>query len=38
MHGGRAEGDADLTPLFHWNTKQVFIYLQAEYNTTQGVS
>lgn len=23
--------DADLTPLFNWNTKQVFIYLTAEY-------
>ncbi|KAF4597858.1 Signal peptidase subunit 3 [Pleurotus pulmonarius] len=28
---------ADLTPLFHWNTKQIFLYLQAEYNTTEGV-
>lgn len=26
--------DADLTPLFNWNTKQVFVYLTAEYNTT----
>ena len=24
--------DADLTPLFNWNTKQVFIYLTAEYD------
>lgn len=23
---------ADLTPLFNWNTKQVFVYLQADYN------
>lgn len=23
--------DADLTPLFNWNTKQVFVYLTAEY-------
>lgn len=23
--------DADLTPLFHWNTKQVFVYLTADY-------
>ncbi|KAI5480662.1 hypothetical protein MNV49_007589 [Pseudohyphozyma bogoriensis] len=23
----------DLTPLFHWNTKQVFLYLVAEYST-----
>lgn len=22
---------ADLTPLFHWNTKQIFVYLTAEY-------
>ncbi|KAL0956946.1 hypothetical protein HGRIS_003048 [Hohenbuehelia grisea] len=28
---------ADLTPLFHWNTKQVFVYLQAEYNNSKGV-
>lgn len=26
--------DADLSPLFNWNTKQVFVYLTAEYNTT----
>lgn len=24
--------DADLTPLFNWNTKQIFVYLQADYN------
>lgn len=24
--------DADLTPLFNWNTKQVFVYLQADYD------
>lgn len=24
--------DADLTPLFNWNTKQVFVYLTAEYD------
>lgn len=23
--------DADLTPLFNWNTKQIFVYLTAEY-------
>ncbi|TEB34630.1 signal peptidase 22 kDa subunit [Coprinellus micaceus] len=28
---------ADFTPLFNWNTKQIFIYLQAEYNSTLGV-
>lgn len=24
--------DADLTPLFNWNTKQVFVYLTASYD------
>ncbi|KDQ55700.1 hypothetical protein JAAARDRAFT_37115 [Jaapia argillacea MUCL 33604] len=28
---------ADLTPLFHWNTKQLFLYLQAEYTDAKGV-
>jgi len=28
--------DADLTPLFHWNTKQVFLYLSAEYTNNRG--
>jgi signal peptidase complex subunit 3 len=28
----------DLTPLFHWNTKQVFVYLNAEYMNAKGVS
>ncbi|KAI0338251.1 signal peptidase subunit [Trametopsis cervina] len=28
---------ADLTPLFNWNTKQLFLYLQAEYTNAQGV-
>lgn len=28
---------ADLTPLFHWNTKQLFLYLEAEYANAQGV-
>ncbi|KDR76270.1 hypothetical protein GALMADRAFT_96780 [Galerina marginata CBS 339.88] len=28
---------ADLTPLFHWNTKQLFLYLEAEYINKQGV-
>jgi len=27
----------DLTPLFHWNTKQLFIYITAEYNNSDGV-
>ncbi|KDQ12085.1 hypothetical protein BOTBODRAFT_34702 [Botryobasidium botryosum FD-172 SS1] len=29
---------ADLTPLFNWNTKQVFVYLVAEYTNAQGVN
>ncbi|KAI0743634.1 signal peptidase subunit [Daedaleopsis nitida] len=28
---------ADLTPLFNWNTKQLFLYVSAEYETKQGV-
>jgi len=28
----------DLTPLFNWNTKQLFLYLEAEYTDTKGVS
>jgi len=28
----------DLTPLFNWNTKQLFLYLEAEYKNTKGVS
>ncbi|KAF9650870.1 signal peptidase 22 kDa subunit [Thelephora ganbajun] len=27
---------ADLTSLFHWNTKQLFIYVTAEYNNSDG--
>lgn len=27
---------ADLTPLFNWNTKQVFVYLTAEYQGADG--
>ena len=27
----------DLTPLFNWNTKQLFLYLGAEYTNEQGV-
>ncbi|KAG2154449.1 signal peptidase 22 kDa subunit [Suillus bovinus] len=29
---------ADLTPLFHWNTKQLFVYLEAEYTNAQGIN
>ncbi|PFH53084.1 hypothetical protein AMATHDRAFT_45715 [Amanita thiersii Skay4041] len=29
--------NADLSPLFHWNTKQLFVYLEAEYNNTKSV-
>lgn len=29
--------DLDLTPLFNWNTKQLFLYVQAEYTNAQGV-
>lgn len=29
--------DADLAPLFHWNTKQVFVYLAADYSTPDHV-
>ncbi|KAF8807003.1 signal peptidase 22 kDa subunit [Phlegmacium glaucopus] len=28
---------ADLTPLFNWNTKQLFLYLEAEYDNAKGV-
>ncbi|KAI0301037.1 signal peptidase subunit [Multifurca ochricompacta] len=28
---------ADLTPLFNWNTKQLFVYLEAEYTNAKGV-
>ena len=26
-----------MTPLFNWNTKQLFLYLQAEYVDAKGV-
>ncbi|KAF9227111.1 signal peptidase 22 kDa subunit [Gyrodon lividus] len=29
---------ADLRPLFNWNTKQLFVYLEAEYTNVQGVN
>jgi len=28
---------ADLSPLFHWNTKQLFVYIEAEYTNAKGV-
>ncbi|KAI0267042.1 signal peptidase 22 kDa subunit [Gloeopeniophorella convolvens] len=28
---------ADLTTLFNWNTKQLFVYLEAEYTNAKGV-
>ena len=28
----------DLTPLFNWNTKQLFLYVSAEYENKRGVS
>jgi len=28
----------DFTPLFNWNTKQLFVYLEAEYTNAQGVN
>lgn len=28
---------ADLSPLFNWNTKQLFLYLDAEYTNAKGV-
>ncbi|CAI4624813.1 BAQ_1a_G0035510.mRNA.1.CDS.1 [Saccharomyces cerevisiae] len=30
--------NTDLTPLFNWNTKQVFVYLTAEYNSTEKIT
>lgn len=29
--------EADLSPLFNWNTKQLFVYLVAEYETASHV-
>ncbi|KAF7316172.1 Signal peptidase subunit 3 [Mycena indigotica] len=31
------EIDSDLSPLFNWNTKQLFLYLDAEYTNAKGV-
>lgn len=28
----------DLSPLFNWNTKELFLYLTAEYSTKNNVS
>lgn len=28
----------DLTTLFNWNTKQIFVYITAEYTNSRGVS
>jgi signal peptidase complex subunit 3 len=28
----------DLSSLFNWNTKQLFVYLEAEYTNAKGVS
>lgn len=36
FHNQRAS--SDLAPLFNWNTKQLFLYLEAEYINAQGVS
>ena len=30
--------DVDFTPLFHWNTKQLFVYLALEYENANMVS
>ncbi|VDP15004.1 unnamed protein product [Soboliphyme baturini] len=30
--------EVDLTPLFDWNVKQLFLFLTAEYETTENVS
>ncbi|KAI9013091.1 signal peptidase 22kDa subunit [Gaertneriomyces semiglobifer] len=30
--------NADLTPLWHWNTKEVFVYLTVDYATSQQVN
>ncbi|VDB99603.1 unnamed protein product [Peniophora sp. CBMAI 1063] len=29
--------EADLRPLFNWNTKQLFVWMQAEYTNSRGV-
>lgn len=28
--------DADLSPLFNWNTNIIFVYITCEYNTTKS--
>ncbi len=30
--------ETDLTPLFNWNVKQLFLYLTAEYETKNNVN
>lgn len=30
--------NTDLTPLFNWNVKMLFLYLTAEYETKQNVN
>lgn len=29
--------DADFTKLFHWNTKQLYVYISVEYETDKAV-
>ena len=36
--GDSTDVPPDLTPLFNWNTKQLFLYVSAEYESKQGVS
>ncbi|KAG6862268.1 hypothetical protein C0995_002199 [Termitomyces sp. Mi166 len=33
----KTRNDIYLAPLFHWNTKQLFLYLEAEYTNAKGV-
>lgn len=43
MHGGMDRAlltidlEADLTPAFHWNLKQLFVFVVAEYRTKANV-
>lgn len=30
------DDNTDLTPLFDWNTKQLFLYIDAEYTSADG--
>lgn len=36
-HRSSCSSTADLSPLFNWNTKQVFVYLTADYATPEYV-